>query len=190
MISSILSVTYTMALATTTVIAYMGLNFKYEPEVFPVDMSSVQGSSIIHEVAYYKTHEKLKLSPKDLKCLEHNIYYEAGVEDYAGKIAVAQVTLNRLKTKRWGNTICKVVYAPHQFSWTKQKKEKPKGKLWEASKKAADDFINGLRIQGLNDSLYYHATWMEKKPSWANHKIQVHEIGQHVFYMPKKIASN
>ena len=185
MISTILSVTYTMALAVTTVIAYTGINFKYEPEVFPVDMSSVEGSSIMHEIKYYKTDEKLKLSAKELKCLQQNIYYEAGVEDYAGKIAVAQVTLNRLKTKRWGNTICKVVYAPHQFSWTKQKKEKPKGKLWKESQQAAKDFINGVRIQSLNKSMFYHATWMENEPSWAHHKIQVAEIGQHAFYKAK-----
>jgi spore germination cell wall hydrolase CwlJ-like protein len=195
MVSTLLSVTYTMSLAIVTGFAYVSMSVTpyVEPEIYPIDMSIVESQSIAHEISYYKTSEKLKLSAKDLKCLEHNIYYEAGVEDYAGKIAVAQVTLNRLKTNRWGNTICKVVYAPHQFSWTKQNKEKPKGKLWEESKHAAQDFIDGVRIQSLKKSMFYHATWMEEKPNWANHKIQVKEIGQHVFYRkPEKLelASN
>lgn len=184
-----------MSLALATGVAYISMSITpyVEPEVYPIDMSTPASVTIMHEVAYYKSDEKLKLSSKDLKCLEQNIYYEAGIEDYAGKIAVAQVTLNRLKTKRWGNTICKVVYAPHQFSWTKQKKEKPKGKLWRESQNAAKDFLDGVRIQSLNDSLFYHATWMKEKPKWADHKIQVKEIGQHVFYRkPEKIelASN
>jgi spore germination cell wall hydrolase CwlJ-like protein len=187
MISTLLNITYTMSLVAVTAYAYINLNVNsYEaPEIYPIDMSMPISQSIAHEVSYYKTAEKLKLSAKDLKCLEHNIYYEAGVEDYAGKIAVAQVTLNRLKTNRWGNTICKVVYAPHQFSWTKQNKERPKGKLWEESKRAAQDFIDGVRIQSLKKSMFYHATWMKEKPNWANHKIQVKEIGQHAFYKAK-----
>jgi len=169
--------------------AYLDLHpFEYKPEVYKVSMSNPVPRSIQHEVVMFNNGETLKLTKKDMACLTDNIFYEAGVEDFAGKIAVAQVTLNRLKTKRWGNTICKVVYAPHQFSWTKQKnRAKRKGPLWEESKRAAAYFVEGVRLMHLHQSLYYHASWMEKKPRWANHKIKVHEIGQHIFYKPKKI---
>ena len=182
----LINFTGTIITAAATGIALFNTHLtpEYKPEVYQINMTNPVGEPL-DDVAFYKTDETLKLSKKQLQCLEHNIFYEAGVEDYAGKIAVAQVTLNRLKTKRWGNTICKVVYAPHQFSWTKQNKNPPKGKLWAESKRAAQDFINGLRVSGLKESMYYHATWMEEKPRWAHHKIQVAEIGQHAFYKAK-----
>lgn len=175
----------TAVTAGVVTVAYFDIHyFKYEPEVYPIEFLNPVSESIVRDVVLYKEVDKIKLSEKQLRCLEYNIYYEAGVEDYAGKIAVAQVTFNRLKTKRWGNSVCKVVYSPHQFSWTKQNKSKPKGKLWKDSKQAAQDYLNGLRILNLQHSLYYHATWMKKEPFWANHKTKVHEIGQHAFYKP------
>ena len=73
-------------------------------------------------------------SEKDEACLARNIYYEAGVESEKGKYAVAQTTINRLKTGRWGNTLCKVIYSKAQFSWTLKKKlRRPSGKAWDDS---------------------------------------------------------
>ena len=58
-----------------------------------------------------QTKYVVKYTPKDVECLTKNIYYEARGEDKTGKYAVAQVTLNRMKTGKWGNDVCKVVYA-------------------------------------------------------------------------------
>jgi spore germination cell wall hydrolase CwlJ-like protein len=69
-----------------------------------------------------QVNEKVKYTKNDVECLTKNIYYEAGVEDHRGKFAVGNVTINRLKTGYWGNSICKVVYAKKQFSWTLAKK--------------------------------------------------------------------
>jgi len=46
---------------------------------------------------------------KDVDCLARNIYYEAGGEPEEGKVAVAMVTINRVRSGNFGNTICKVV---------------------------------------------------------------------------------
>lgn len=51
----------------------------------------------------------IKLSSKDVECLAHNIYYEAGGEPEEGKVAVAMVTINRLRDGRFGKSICSVV---------------------------------------------------------------------------------
>jgi spore germination cell wall hydrolase CwlJ-like protein len=126
--------------------------------------------------------QKISLSQKQFNCLALNIYYESGVESYNGKIAVAQVTWNRVKHNRWGNTICKVVYDKNQFSWTRNKKiAKPKGILWEDSIAAARDFTDGIRISGLGESYYYHATWIDA-PVWTEKLNEKKTIGQHIFY--------
>ena len=43
-------------------------------------------------------------------CLATNIYHEARGESYAGKVAVANVTMNRVTSPKFPNTICDVVY--------------------------------------------------------------------------------
>ena len=47
-------------------------------------------------------------------CLARNIYFEAGNQPLAGRIAVAHVTLNRVNDVQFPNTICAVVY---QTKW-------------------------------------------------------------------------
>ena len=49
------------------------------------------------------------VSNKDEECLARNIFYEAGSESEEGKVAVAVVTINRVKDGRFGNSICGVV---------------------------------------------------------------------------------
>lgn len=138
----------------------------------------------IEKVVLVKTKQQVALTAKELDCLAKNIYHEAGVEDRAGKVAVAQVTVNRLKEGRWGKDICKVVYAKAQFSWTLDKKkrnEQPKGELWAQSVAVAKEFQKGVRVKGLEDSTHYHANYI-RDPNWAKAKQVAKQIGQHIFY--------
>ena len=138
----------------------------------------------VEKVVLVKTKQQVALSSKELDCLARNIYHEAGVEDRAGKIAVAQVTLNRLKEGRWGNNVCSVVYAKAQFSWTLDKKKRaaqPKGELWNQSLAVAREFQSGVRVKGLEDSTHYHADYI-RDPNWAKAKQVAKQIGQHIFY--------
>lgn len=127
--------------------------------------------------------KSLSISKKEFNCLVKNIYYEAGIEDYNGKLAVAQVTMNRLQSKKYGNNVCAVVYAKSQFSWTLNKNNsKPKGQLYTDSIKAAKDFLSGKRIKGIENANYYHAEYINT-PKWANSMKVTHKIGQHLFYV-------
>lgn len=160
-----------------------------EAQAFVVELQQVRGEQLPQltaKVALYKDTQRLSFTPKEMDCLAKNIYHEAGIEDRAGKIAVAQITYNRLKDGRWGNDICKVVYARAQFSWTLDKRKvnaKLAGELWEASRQAAVDFVNGKRVDRLGNSLHYHATYVN--PKWASVDRQVHQVGQHIFYALK-----
>jgi spore germination cell wall hydrolase CwlJ-like protein len=126
--------------------------------------------------------EHIRHTKNDVECLTKNIYYEARGEDHRGKYAVAHVTVNRLKTGYWGNSICKVVYAKAQFSWTLARKlPRPDSKLWAESEAIARSVLAGYRVRGLTRSLYYHAVYI-KDPKWADPKSEVGQIGNHVFY--------
>jgi N-acetylmuramoyl-L-alanine amidase len=136
------------------------------------------------EAQVINSNKKLSISAKEQHCLALNVFHEAGVESDTGKIAVAHVTLNRWRTKRWGKDICSVVYANAQFSWTlakKKRNEVPEGPLWEASKRVVQKVIDGARVSALNNSLYYHTDYI-KTPFWADDEHKITQIGQHIFY--------
>ena len=126
----------------------------------------------------------VRYTPREFDCMARNIYYEAGVEDYVGKVAVAQVTLNRMYTGRWGKNICNVVYAKDQFSWTRVKKRawlQNKGQTWEESKLAAQQVLNyGMRVKPLKKALFYHASYVS--PKWRDNNNRIAKIGTHIFY--------
>ena len=129
-----------------------------------------------------QSNEQVHYTARDMNCLAENVYYEAGIEPVEGKYAVAQVTLNRVKNGYWGKSICKVVHAKAQFSWTLKKKlAKPKGIFWEESKAVARNVLaKGIRVQPLKHSLMYHADYVN--PNWADSKERITKVGQHIFY--------
>ena len=154
-----------------------------------------QNVNLIHEdiqdiktVMVEQSATPIKYSAKEFDCMARNIYYEAGVEPHVGKIAVAQVTLNRVKSGYWGNNICKVVYAKDQFSWTKDKKRawlQNKGAAWEASKQAASQVLSyGMRVKPLKKALFYHADYVS--PKWRDNNKRIAKVGQHIFYTQAK----
>ena len=120
------------------------------------------------------------LPSKDVACLARNVYYEAKADDPVGQLAVAQVTLNRVRLGTWGNTICKVVYAKGQFSWTSRKKlVKPKGTKWEQSQAIAMKALRGAKVRGLEKAHSFHSG---KRPKWSGRLKLVKKAGGHFFY--------
>jgi len=138
----------------------------------------------LHSVTIFQEVKPLKLSRREVECLVRNVYYEAGTETPVGKIAVAQVTLNRVQTGYWGKHVCDVVYAPNQFSWTKDTdriNNNPNGKLWHEAQIAVSIFLeNGVRIKQLDRALFYHADYVH--PFWRDKNKMIGQIGTHVFY--------
>lgn len=131
-----------------------------------------------------------EMRERQLECLARNIYYEAGSEPFEGKVAVAQVTLNRAESGQFPDDICKVIYQKNvvydkvicQFSWycTSPSGLRPKNKaLYDDSMIAAKKVLmEGFRLPSLEHALYYHADYVN--PKW--NKQQVAKIGRHIFY--------
>lgn len=128
---------------------------------------------------------------KELECLAKNIYYEAGTEPFEGKVAVAQVTINRTKSKDFPKDICAVVYEKNivynkvicQFSWycEQQTKVRPihAATYKESEAVAKKVLLEGFRLDIIReDTLYYHADYVN--PRWK--KERVAKIGKHIFY--------
>ena len=135
-------------------------------------------------IAVVNTGKRMQYIRLDIFCLAKNIYHEASVESRLGQYAVAQVTLNRVRSNQYPNTICDVVMDPWQFSWANKKSIRwthPKGPLWEKSKKIAENVIlRGKRVMGLEDALFYHADYV--RPRWRDVNYKIAQIDSHIFY--------
>ena len=114
-------------------------------------------------------------SLKDLKCMATNVYREARGEPFVGQVEVAKVVLARVEDKRWPNTACKVIYQPHQFSWTNKYKDV---KYNLQSLNAVASAYNSEDIK----YTHYHAKSV--KPSWRKRLKEGITIGNHIFYLP------
>ena len=130
------------------------------------------------------TNENIRYSKQDEFCMAKNIYHEAGSEPTLGKYAVAQVTINRMKSPDFGGRVCSVVFEPYQFSWANNHSKRwtvPNNASWDEARRIARDVLeNGKRVHGMDDALYYHATYV--RPSWARRFDRLTRIGLHIFY--------
>ena len=127
---------------------------------------------------------------KDLKCLAQNIFFEAGTESMLGKIAVGQVTVNRVKIGHWGETVCEVVNAKDQFSWTNRDdiSVDTGSKNYKESLMAAKKVLQERkRLRILRSALFYHADYV--RPKWADKNQKVTTIEKHIFYNGAKGSS-
>jgi len=136
----------------------------------------------------------IKTRERQLECLAMNVYREAGYENFEGKVAVAQVTMNRASHPSFPNDVCAVVYQKSvimdkvvcQFSWycDGSPKIKPTNAAAynESMAVAKKVLLEGFRLDVMKDALYYHANYVN--PRWPLEKIG--SIGNHIFYRGKK----
>jgi spore germination cell wall hydrolase CwlJ-like protein len=130
------------------------------------------------------THTHRLIQPaklQDIECLARNIYHEARGESLQGQIAVAQVTLNRVESGSFQNSVCKTVYARKQFSWTNSGTKKVKDtKAWKDSVAVATAVLTKSVHLPDFKALYFHTK--QVKPSWNRDKRVLAVIGNHIFY--------
>lgn len=127
---------------------------------------------------------------EDVQCMAENIYHEARGEPRDGRIAVALVTLNRVRAAQFPDDICSVVYEKRrgkcQFSWACQDRKIRETNAWEKSKQLARRIIHQYDSEEFvldllpADVVYFHSTRVH--PVWAKDMQRVSTIGKHIFY--------
>ena len=128
---------------------------------------------------------------EEIRCLALNIYFEARSESHKGQLAVGYVTMNRVVSKRFPDTVCKVVWQRRQFSWTHDgKSDRPtEARAWRKAQAVANYIYSNyhhfmLIAKGATDitrgAMHYYAPKMAN-PVWAKEMTTVAQIGGHVF---------
>ncbi|MEM9838587.1 MAG: cell wall hydrolase [Pseudomonadota bacterium] len=136
---------------------------------------------------------------QDRLCMAQAIYYEARNQDALGRLAVADVVLNRVADKRFPNTICGVVFqgakkgrgCQFSFACDGSMKKARENRSWEQAEALADLIFRGFRPPLTRFATFYHADYVD--PYWAKVFDETTVIGDHIFYRPAgalKIAAN
>jgi spore germination cell wall hydrolase CwlJ-like protein len=103
-------------------------------------------------------------------CLAAAIYKEARGESYRGKLAVAQVIMNR------GVNICKTINQPGQFSWRSKERLYYDNYHYNLATKI---LTRGYAIKGFKATHFHNTT---VNPNWSGY---ITTIGNHSFYYPQ-----
>lgn len=106
---------------------------------------------------------------RDVACLAMAVYYESRGESLKGQRAVASVVMNRVRSPRFPDTVCEVIFQPHQFSFIRFQPLRPSGPSWEQAISIGSEFAD--RETTDNGFLYF---------SSESHLKGV-RIGNHVF---------
>ena len=153
----------------------------------------VETNEIVKEIRFHNFPYDLN---NDYHCLASNIYWEARNQPLLGRLAVAQVTQNRVENERYPNTICNVVkqtkFYPSgridlhscQFSWyCDGMSDEPKetwGFSYEEAFYLAVDFMEDRPLDITEGATHYHST--KVNPNWADTLDKIVQIEEHIFY--------
>ena len=133
----------------------------------------------------------------EVACLAEAIYFEAGNQSDAGRLAVGHVILNRMEMKEYPDTICGVIQQGKykvnwkgntvpvlhkcQFSYFCDGKPETieDSKTWNESYMLATLLVNGM-YDFTHGASHYHNDQVH--PYWADHLYKTLTIDNHIFY--------
>ena len=134
----------------------------------------------------------------EIYCMAQNIYFEAGNQPLAGKIAVAQVVQNRMEHPNYPGSACGVIYQAKlrvnwkgetvpvinkcQFSWyCDGRSDWPEDSAtWLYSLNVARNVVQGMYGDITEGATHYHNDTVH--PYWADSLNETVVINNHIFY--------
>jgi hypothetical protein len=129
-----------------------------------------------------------QIDARQHNCLAQAIYYEARGETQQGQVAVAEVIMNRVRSRAYPNSICGVVYQGSQrsigcqftFTCDGSLAQRPRGRAWDRAQRVASAVMLGYTRPLTNNATHYHTTAVN--PVWNSGLVETTQIGVHKFY--------
>lgn len=169
----------------------------------PKDTVVEDAEVVVNEDTTVVDEDTTVVDEDQMHCLALNIYHEARGDNFAGQVAVADVTMNRVESSRYPNTICEVVReAKLSEWWLEQGKEVPvrhqcqfswycdgiddtptNTDSFNRSILIAYDVIENNMHRGITEgATHYHAGYVT--PAWRDDRGMklIGKIGDHIFY--------
>jgi len=117
----------------------------------------------------------------DVACYATAVYHEVNTRSLQEKLGVYNVIRNRLKSGRWGYSVCGVVYADGQFAVQDENHEPVDEVAYLKTKLLIIDAMRGKYANPVADALYFHDDSIPPKKEWFGKRKKTH-IGRMVFY--------
>ena len=181
-----------LAPADTLLDVAMGGDILQKASFAEVDRDAAEAEATLTEAQRY-SRARLVDAPSakggaQWACLAEAIYYEARGEAIQGQYAVAEVILNRVDSKRYPDTICKVVNQGTgrlhacQFSYTcdgipERMSDRRAAKIAGV---IARELMDGAERALTGDATHYHADYVD--PYWNKVYPRTATVGTHIFY--------
>jgi len=122
----------------------------------------------------------IQLTEEEIEIFERIVEAEVTTNNYEGKLAVANVILNRIECERFPNTMKEVVFAKRQFSPISDGRYY-KVKVTELTKQVVQDALAGYRM--VERDVYYFCTPTAPGKGWFETDLRkVGYIAPHNFY--------
>jgi len=116
-------------------------------------------------------------------CMAYAIYAEANTQSLEAKHGVGYLILNRVKSRKYGKSICDVVYYKGQFiginDMLKHKYREPNIEDLLKTKLIALDVFYGKVVNPVARSLYFHDDSIDMKHLWGRKTVKIDNL---VFY--------
>ena len=116
----------------------------------------------------------------EAECLARAVYFESKGEPLAGQLTVAEVIINRSRSRRFPSTICGVVRQPSQFSFVRRGyiPQPPSNRQWRTAVAIARIAMADLADGAAPNALFFHARHV--RPRWRLTRVAT--VGNHIFY--------
>jgi spore germination cell wall hydrolase CwlJ-like protein len=168
--------------ADQTIVAAEGEKAEALNDAIPFAKGPVEAA-----LPFYITDTSMTNSEKALRCMTQAVYYEAGFEPVAGRYAVAQVILNRMRHPAFPKSVCGVIYQGSsrpgcQFSFACDGSllRAPGAKAWAEARQVAENVLTGTVTSTVGMATHYHANYVS--PYWAPKLHKITQMGAHIFY--------
>ncbi|MEM9044150.1 MAG: cell wall hydrolase [Pseudomonadota bacterium] len=133
-------------------------------------------------------HVKVGDGSAEWGCLTEALYFEARGESLVGQVAVAEVILNRVDSRRYPDSVCGVIRQGENRGKGCQFSYRCDGKSDAMSEKGARKQVGQVAwvmLKGkprilTGDATHYHTTAV--RPRWSKKLVKTARIGDHVFY--------
>jgi len=136
---------------------------------------------------------EIEAKQNQVDCVAEAIYFEARGEPFEGQLAVANVINNRVKSSKFPNTHCDVVYQAKRINGKIVKNKCAfsfycDGKVEEIKDKKAYKLAENIAKLSMQEvyvdiakrATHFHTT--NVNPYWSKHLEYLGKIGKHKFY--------
>ncbi|UAK23919.1 cell wall hydrolase [Sphingomonas nostoxanthinifaciens] len=125
--------------------------------------------------------DDVAVDPAALECMAKVVMHEAGSEPRAGKVAVAQTLVNRLKTGRFGDSICAIAKQPGQFFNVASYQPHRDSDNWAESMAVSRAVLTGDADAIVPGAMFFRSA-ASPASSFFRSRARVAMVGAQVFY--------